>query len=348
MSNRPLNITTHNFYQFNWTVDQLRLFAKFLHVPSSGKKDELLFRIRQHLGPAKNSVSTSAVSSPSIVPAVVNSSPKTTPQVPKITLVSTNNPCHQYCQNALQAAEIQQKRQLIYQQIAPLGNVSTMTDQHLGYLFQVYDYLFFQNRIGTAQSPTVIFRFEFGRGTSTAGYCKRVQRNTVCTYTISIARPVFAKAFSETGAIETVNGLQCRNQLEALQLVFEHELAHLIVYLWCYEEMHAGVKRQVHGALFQTLARNLFGHTDFRHYIGKGLDEDPATRRTKVNAVLTPGQTVQINSRGQVVSFKVVKLNDRSNAKTFLGLGTDGKQYRVPLTSVVIGGDHDTEESDDC
>lgn len=57
-----------------------------------------------------------------------------------------------------------------------------------------------------------------------------------------------------------VNGIKTRDSLQALQLIFEHELCHIIE-LHCFKESSCRKER------FQTLAFNIFGHTGSCHQL---------------------------------------------------------------------------------
>ena len=57
-----------------------------------------------------------------------------------------------------------------------------------------------------------------------------------------------------------VNGINTKDALEALQLVFEHEIIHLI-------ELHCCGESSCHKKRFKGLAKHIFGHTDSYHHL---------------------------------------------------------------------------------
>jgi hypothetical protein len=72
-----------------------------------------------------------------------------------------------------------------------------------------------------------------------------------------------ADFFFNYGALEReklVNGIPSRDALEALQLVFEHELCHLL-------ELHLFKHSSCRGSRFKQMAANLFGHTQSYHHL---------------------------------------------------------------------------------
>jgi hypothetical protein len=83
-----------------------------------------------------------------------------------------------------------------------------------------------------------------------------------------------------------VNGINTSNSLQALQLVFEHELCHVIEYI-CF---HAS---KCNGDRFKTIANNLFGHTAIHHSL-------PTYRQiANQKLVLNIGDTVCFTLKGK-------------------------------------------------
>lgn len=248
--------------------------------------------------------------------------------------------CDDFEKIRLTPEEIRQRRQLIYDRILPYllndpNRAGEMTNQHLMLIFQLYDHLWFQGRLGRFFDGTHnLLNLEFGKGTSIGGSCKLLEKGKLCTHTISISRPVFSKPF--TNPVETVNGLQCTNHLSCLQLVFEHELIHLILNLWCRNQ-------QGHGAEFQNLAKNLFGHTSYKHMIGRGMDVDPEVYLEKVKDYLRPGMIVRVKNDEGISKYQVIQV-DR---KTLLGVNQENqKRYRVSLLGVLLPDEEDETEEE--
>lgn len=89
---------------------------------------------------------------------------------------------------------------------------------------------------------------------TTEGICM-----TTCNYTITI--PV--NFFDKVNGIVNVAGLLCNDQLECLQRVIEHEIIHLIIFMMCDDKLIT----EQHGQFFMDIAKDLFRHTDYRHYM---------------------------------------------------------------------------------
>ena len=90
---------------------------------------------------------------------------------------------------------------------------------------------------------------------TTEGICT----HKVCDYVVTI--PI--AYFKGVNGITNVAGHMCKDQLECLLRVIEHELVHLIIFMFCGDPFIT----DQHGELFMNMVGDLFGHTDFRHYI---------------------------------------------------------------------------------
>ncbi len=66
------------------------------------------------------------------------------------------------------------------------------------------------------------------------------------------------QTFEDVSRPVEVTGRQCRDRLEAMQRVAEHEFVHLV-------EMLIWNDGNCHQSRFQSIARRYFGHTDYRH-----------------------------------------------------------------------------------
>lgn len=155
-------------------------------------------------------------------------------------------------------AEIREKIYKKYKKYK--DSVADMPVEDLCGMFNMYDELCFGGDI-KAQLGELRYTLKFeksGEDTfTTQGICARGK----CAYTITIPVEYFNQI--EEGGVTNVAGHKCHDQLECLQRVIEHELAHLVIFVFCRDEFVSGE----HGELFMKLVGDLFGHTDHRHYI---------------------------------------------------------------------------------
>jgi hypothetical protein len=355
---RPDIITPENFFSIpceprgGWTLVQLRDFSRSLNLPTSGNKQRLCQRLHERLQqvrPQQVPLSPSQIP-PQVPPARYSQPPPPQAQPPAARRL---NPCQEFSTVALPETLIQSRRQQIFttmlSRLRGPNSVATMTNADLDTLLHLYDDLFLQGRLQEylQTHPNEHFEIGFGRTTRNAGYCQ-IKRRPQCVRKISISRPIHANLFTGTYGTETNAGLQCMSQLACLQLTLEHELIHLLVDLWCPSERNTRERRRrvVHGPLFKQLAQNLFGHRDFRHILGRGLAEDPAIHIARAKEYLRPGMIVRVYNRQtkSTIEYQVLEVNPRSNVKTFLARGPDGRRYRVPLVNVILPGETPIEE----
>ena len=147
------------------------------------------------------------------------------------------------------------------------GNFTRFAEPDLALLFDLYDDCFFMGglrRLLDASASPLSFRTS-GRLTRTAGTTTRFHARrgrfappTPPRYEIAISSPLMFQTFHDVQRPVRVNGLLCRDRVEALQRVFEHELVHLL-------EMLIWVRSSCSAARFKGLARSYFGHTATRH-----------------------------------------------------------------------------------
>ncbi|HVX29936.1 MAG TPA: hypothetical protein VHA53_05610, partial [Nitrolancea sp.] len=141
------------------------------------------------------------------------------------------------------------------------ANFTAFHPADLRRLFDEYDRRFFDGGCREALGECrLTFRIS-RRLTSTAGLttCRKPRNGSPQSFDIAMSSTLLFQTFAadDHRAIE-VNGLTCRDRLEAMQRVFEHELVHLIEMLvWDTSNCAAG--------RFQSIVASHFGHTDYRH-----------------------------------------------------------------------------------
>ena len=140
-------------------------------------------------------------------------------------------------------------------------HLTAISTSDLQLLFNLYDEAFFENW----------FRDNF-KGKMKFSLSRKMTRSagkTMCPKNIGTIRPEelvleirigidFFLLNEQGGKSNTVCGLKANSSLEALQLVFEHELCHVIEFLLFH-------KSSCKYARFKTMANNVFGHTDSYH-----------------------------------------------------------------------------------
>lgn len=146
------------------------------------------------------------------------------------------------------------------------GNFTSISPTDLARLFDLYDERFFaggcRQALGTAP---LSFRLS-KRMTQAAGKATRVQHRDRRTkevrteYEIAVSTTLLFQTFHDVDRPIVMSGIECRDRLESLQRILEHELVHLIEFiLWQQSSCSA--------ARFQSVANRFFSHTEHTHQL---------------------------------------------------------------------------------
>ncbi|MFV1966124.1 MAG: hypothetical protein ACC628_11915 [Pirellulaceae bacterium] len=237
----------------------------------------------------------------------------------------------------LSLSVIQQRTQRIHAQVlrnsvhADGENFTAIHPADLERMFDLYDRSFFERgcRRLLGEAP-LTFRLS-KRMTSVAGSTTRTQKKnrrkgvTKARYEITISTTLLFQTFREQTRPIVVNGIRCRNRMDALQRVMEHELVHLLeMLIWTYSRCSA--KR------FQSIAYRFFGHTDYTHQL-----ITPCERAMSKYGIRS-GDRVSFRFDGRHLVGIVNRITRRATVLVEDAKGecySDGKKYQkfyVPLT----------------
>lgn len=180
-------------------------------------------------------------------------------------------------------------------------DITTIGNPDLRLLFEIYDEVFFGNWFKECFPGTLLFSFS-RRMTKSAGktYYPRdadptQPGNLIIEVKISIDL-IFAY-----GAVDKTNrigGIPAQSSLEALQLVFEHELIHVIEFI---HFQNSSCKQ----TRFKSLAFNLFSHTESYHC----LPTRQEIAREKLG--LTVGERVVFPLEGKMMEGQLHAIHKR-------------------------------------
>lgn len=131
---------------------------------------------------------------------------------------------------------------------------------NLELLFKLYDAIFFTNFFSKSLQNKIDFSLST-RMTRSAGktiYMKKPGKGMLEEhYEIRIGQDFF-NHYEKVERMKKVSGIETKDALEALQIVFEHELCHLIEF---YYFKNSSCKKE----RFKQLAYQIFGHTGVYH-----------------------------------------------------------------------------------
>lgn len=145
------------------------------------------------------------------------------------------------------------------------GNFTQIHPDDVERMFDAYDQSFFQGECRHAIGSTPL-QFRLSKRMTQAGgktgrrELRRWGAVVRREYEIAISTTLLFQTFEDESRPITVTGLLCRDRLEALQRVLEHEMVHLIeMLLW--RDSSCAASR------FQTIAHSHFGHVEHTHQL---------------------------------------------------------------------------------
>ena len=214
------------------------------------------------------------------------------------------------------------------------GNFTVIHPDDLERMFRLYDEAFFDDQIKALIGEIPLdFRLS-NRMTRAAGKTSRFKKrdrngNVVAhRFEIAMSTTLLFQTFRGEERQIAVSGFECRDRLEAMQRVFEHEIVHLI-------EMLVWDKSSCSAARFQSIARSCFGHTRFRH------DLVTSRERAETEFGIKPGDRVSFRFEGRHLVGRVNRITKRATVLVENRQGehfTDGKRYEtyyIPLQHLV-------------
>lgn len=143
------------------------------------------------------------------------------------------------------------------------GEIKRMANSDLEMLFEFYDNVFLKGYFQKHFPGKLRFTLstQMTRNAGKTNYLRNLAelRPEQEEYEIRIGIDFFFN-YNKLQRNKIVNGINTKDALEALQLVFEHELVHLI-------ELHCCKESSCRKERFKTIARQLFGHTDSYHQL---------------------------------------------------------------------------------
>ena len=209
------------------------------------------------------------------------------------------------------------------------GNFTVIGTDDLERLFFWYDREFFRGRLGEMiledGAHPIAFRLS-RRLVSAAGQTIRQVRRVrqdgkpavKVDYEITISTTLLYNTFQNVERTVTVGGLVCRDRLESLQRIFEHELLHLAEFLgWGRSNCRADN--------FHALSRRIFAH--------EGAFHDLITPREQACAAFNihVGDHVSFELDGNRYTGRVNRITRRATVLVENPRGklySDGKRYR--------------------
>lgn len=210
------------------------------------------------------------------------------------------------------------------------GNFNAIHPDDLERMFRLYDEAFFEGQCKALLGETPLdFRLS-KRMTRAAGktsrFFDRDRSGNVLTrrFEITVSTTLLFQTFRGEERQIAVSGFECRDRLEAMQRVFEHEIVHLV-------ETLVWDKSSCSAPRFQSIARSCFGHTKYRH------DLVTSRERAESEFGIKPGDRVSFRFEGRRFVGHVNRITKRATVLVENQQGVrfnDGKRYEtyyIPL-----------------
>jgi len=197
------------------------------------------------------------------------------------------------------------------------GNIQSMSNDDLRILFRLYDSEFFNDYFTGKFNGKLTFSLST-RMTSAAGktiYSKKIKLLQVGEEEYEIRMGIkFFFQYYEVDRDKIVSGINTKDSLEAFQIVFEHELCHLI-------ELHIYKESSCKKTRFKIMVNNLFAHTDVFHQLPSQKEITSQKYGVKI------GQKVSFTCDGKNHNGFIYKINKRATVMVNDSKGTfrDGK-----------------------
>lgn len=210
------------------------------------------------------------------------------------------------------------------------GNFQSIHSDDIETLFELYDAEFFDGQLEVAaQRSGAPLYFRVSKrmtrvGGTTTKYRHYKTPGPNSSYEIAISSTLLFATFYDVERPISVTGIECRDRLECLQRIFEHELIHLTeMVIW--DDSSCSKQR------FQSLAFQLFGHTEATHQL---ITPD---ERAVMKYGVRPGDRVRFQLEGSRYEGFVNRITKRATVLVEDANGplySDGKRYAkfyIPL-----------------
>jgi hypothetical protein len=196
-------------------------------------------------------------------------------------------------------------------------NFQRVSKQDLERMAEAYDQLFFEGLcLPLARSYGLSFRLS-SRMTRAGGKTTRtIYRGTRSKpsrthYEIALSTSLLFQSFRKPNDTIRVCGYDCIDRLTAMQRIVEHEMIHLC-------EMLAWISSDCSAGRFQSIARNMFGHTEHRHELI--TQQERAAKEFNIRS----GSRVAFQFEGQILQGVVNRITRRA---TILVEDPKGERY---------------------
>jgi hypothetical protein len=212
-----------------------------------------------------------------------------------------------------------------------------VTDKIVEETFNILDKVYFKNAISKfiKESRSTISFSASTKLTKTAGFCKwkywldEYGDIDYGDYEIQISKKIIDNLFKDkkTKSLK-INGLHCFDKLECYVNLFQHEIIHLLISIFCLKD---GQGMGGHTRVFRGLVLNLFGHTEYKHLLleGDSIKNDKEIKYNQTNIEI--GDKIESKPfKGKILKGTVFKLTSKY---VYFKL-SNGKKYYLSFSLI--------------
>lgn len=206
------------------------------------------------------------------------------------------------------------------------GDIKKISINDLQLLFFIYDEIFLDNYFKNTYQGKIKFTLshQMTRSAGITRVSKKIaklsQKEQLFEIKISLD---FLFNYYETAGEKFVNGIKTNNPLDVLILVFEHEICHIIEFIYFYNSSCGGKR-------FKSLAKNIFGHTDNHHK----LPTIPELNFMKYDIKVS--DLVSFSFEGKKLTGIIYRINKRAIIMVEDKKGKYYNQKRIRFTKYLI------------
>lgn len=166
--------------------------------------------------------------------------------------------CEYFLKNKYSNKEIALKKKNIYNALVQIFkddlNINKLKNSQIRDMLIIYDNIFlFDNFYKYLEDSDIILNFVIDTDTENNNLGSTMYI-TPKLYKIILYQKEINKLIKSD--YNKIGGIKCYNKIQCLMNIFEHELIHVIIYIFCpSKEVGDG-----HGEVFQTILKNIFGH----------------------------------------------------------------------------------------
>ena len=224
-----------------------------------------------------------------------------------------DNKIDYYLENKIKNDKIKKNHSIIRKFLNIDSKNFKLTDTIIKKLFNIFDKIYFKNLIEDKLYDNRI-DIDFGvsnKFKTVAGMCKYRNNKVELIFSSYIIEKIHSDKFK---SIE-INGILCRDITDVLINLMEHELTHLILFL--YDKYTHNVKSG-HNDQFKKLVHNMYGHTKITHDLLSGDVTKYKESKELANKLVKVGMKIKCKKDiGTVIDIKdeyiVYRLDNKDN-----------------------------------